>query len=160
MLFNVRLVFNVFIVMNFGSEDWIGSCGHKVTTIYSQCFAVVLPSLATSKIESISRSACWPTRVFMRNNLFTFATWLPLLFHHTHWDQIEELLCPSLGSGPILAQGFSALAPLLFGTTFHYLSIQPPPLPPWEDVSKRNFLIWPPPPPHRHRYAQQPVDVT
>ena len=27
-----------------------GSCGHKVTTIYSQCFTAALPSLGTSKI--------------------------------------------------------------------------------------------------------------
>ena len=94
----------------------------------------------------------------MRNSPFTYASWLPLLFHHAHWDQIEESLCPSLGSRPTLAQGPSALAPLLFGTTFHYLSVQPPRLPPSEDVSKYTFLTWPSP--HRHRCAQLPVDVT
>ena len=51
---------------------------------------------------------------------------MPLLFHHAHWDQTEESLCPSLGSRPTLAQGPSAHVPLLFGTTFHYLSVQPP----------------------------------
>ena len=49
----------------------------------------------------------------MRNNLFTFAPWLPLLFHHAHWDQTEESLYPSLGSGPTLAQGPSTLVPVL-----------------------------------------------
>ena len=53
----------------------------------------------------------------------------------------------SLGSGPTLAQGPSALAPLLFGTTFHHLSVQPPRLPPSEDVSKHTFSTWPPPSP-------------
>ena len=83
----------------------------------------------------------------MRNNLFTFAPWFPLLFHHAHWDQTEESLCPSLRSGPTLAQGPSALAPLLFGTTFHYLSIQPPWLPPSEDIWKHTFDLASPPPP-------------
>ena len=78
----------------------------------------------------------------MRNSPFTFAPWLPLLFHHTHWDQTEESLCPSLGSRPTLAQGPSAHVPLLFGTTFHYLSVQPPRLPPSEDVSKHTFSTW------------------
>ena len=36
-----------------------------------------------------------------------------------------------------LVQGCSALAPLLFGTTFHYLSVQPPS----EDVSKHTFRL-------------------
>ena len=80
----------------------------------------------------------------MRNNLFTFAPWLPLLFHHTDWDQAEESFCPSLGSGPALAQGHSALAPLLSGTTFRCLSVQPPRLPVSEDVSKHTFSTWPP----------------
>ena len=38
----------------------------------------------------------------------------------------EESLCRPLGSRPTLAQGPSAHVPLLFGTTFHYLSVQPP----------------------------------
>ena len=46
---------------------------------------------------------------------------------------------------------------LLFGTTFHYLSIQPPLCPPSEEVSKHTFLTWLPP--CRHRCAQRPVDV-
>ena len=94
----------------------------------------------------------------MRNSPFTFAPWLPLLFHHAHWDQTEESLCPSLGSRPTLAQGPSAHVPLLFGTTFHYLSVQPPRLPPSEDVSKRTFSTLPYP--RRHRCALLPVDVT
>ena len=77
----------------------------------------------------------------MRNNPFTFTLWLQLLFHQAHWDQTEESLCPSLGSGPTLAQGPSVLAPLLFGTTFHYLSAQPPRLPLSEDVSKLPFRL-------------------
>ena len=48
-------------------------------------------------IESISRSACWPTRLLMRNSPFTFAPWLLLHFHHAHWDQTEESVCRSLG---------------------------------------------------------------
>ena len=52
----------------------------------------------------------------------------------------------------------SAHVPLLFGTTFHYLSVQPPRLPPSEDVSKHTFSTWPSP--CRHRCAQWPVDVT
>ena len=79
-------------------------------------------------------------------------------FHHAHWDQTEESLCPSLGSRPTLVQGPSAHVPLLFGTTFHYLSVQPPRLPPSEDVSKHTFSTWPSP--RRHRCAQLPVDVT
>ena len=67
-------------------------------------------------------------------------------------------ICPSLGSGPTLAQGPSALAPLLFGTTFHYLCIQPPQLPPSDDVSKHTFQLGLFP--RRHRCAQWPVDVT
>ena len=82
----------------------------------------------------------------MENNLSIFAPWLPLLFHHAHWDQTEEPLCPSLGSGPSLTQGPSALVPLLFGTTFHYLSVQPPRMTPSEDVSKHTFTAWPSPP--------------
>ena len=89
---------------------------------------------------------------------FTFAPWLPFLFHHVHWDQTEESLWPPLGSRPTLAQGPSAHVPLLFGTTFHYLSIQPPRLPPSEDVSKHTFSTWPFP--RRHRCALLPVDVT
>ena len=107
-------------------------------------------------IESISRSACWPTRLFMRNSPFTFAPWLPLLFHHAHWDQTEESVCLSPGSGPTLAQGPSAHVSLLFGTTFHYLSVQPPRLPPSEDVSKHTFSTWPFR--GRHRCALLPVD--
>ena len=49
-----------------------------------------------------------------------------------------------LGSGPTLAQGPSGLTPLLFGTTFHYISVQPPQLPPSEDVSKHTISTWPP----------------
>ena len=52
-----------------------------------------------------------------------------------------------LGLRPALAQGPSGLAPLLFGTTFHYLSVHPPQLPPSEDISKRTFSTWPTPPP-------------
>ena len=70
----------------------------------------------------------------------------------------EESLCPSLGSGPTLAQGPSALAPLLFGTTFHYLS---------SATFRRCLKTYlfdlaspPPPPPRRHRCALLPVDVT
>ena len=110
-----------------------------------------------TNIES-SRSACWPTRLFMRNSPFTFAPWLPFLFHHAHWDQTEESLCPSLGSRPTMAQGPSAHVPLLFGTTFHYLSVQPPRLPSSEDVSKHTFSTWPFP--RRHRCALLPVNVT
>ena len=60
--------------------------------------------------------------------------------------QTEESLCPSLGSRPTLAQGPSAHVTLLFGTTFHYLSVQPPRLAPSEDVSKHTFfdLAFPP----------------
>ena len=54
-------------------------------------------------------------------------------------------LCPSLGSGPTLVQERSALVPLLFGTTFHYLSDQPPRLPPSGDISKHTFRTWPSP---------------
>ena len=92
----------------------------------------------------------------MRNNLFTFVPWLPLLFHHAHWDQTEESLCRSLGPRPTLAQGSSALTPLLFGTTLHYLCVQPPWLPPSEEVSKHDLAFSP----RRHRCAQRPVDVT
>ena len=48
--------------------------------------------------------------------------------------------------------------PHLFGTTFLYLSVQPPRLPPSEDVSKHTFSTWPFP--RRHRCALLPVDVT
>ena len=96
--------------------------------------------------------------LFMRNSPFTFALWLPFLFHHAHWEQTEESLCPSLGSRPTLAQGPSAHLPLLFGTTFHYLSVQPPRLPPSEDVSNHTFSTWPFP--CRHGCALLPFDVT
>ena len=98
-------------------------------------------------VESISRSACWPTRLFTRNNLFTFAPWLALLLYHAHWDQAEESLCQSLGSRPTLAQEHSALAPLFFGTTFHYLSAQQPS----EEISKHTLSTWSSP--HRHQCA-------
>ena len=94
----------------------------------------------------------------MRNNLFTFAPWLLFLFHHVHWDQTEEYTLSIIGSRPTLAQGPSTHVPLLFGTTFHYLSVQPPRLPPSEDVSKHTFLAWPFP--HRHQFALLHVDVT
>ena len=55
------------------------------------------------------------------------------------------------------ARAFSSCA-LLFGTTFHYLCVQPPWLPPSEDVSKHTFLTWPSH--RRHRCALLPVDVT
>ena len=55
-------------------------------------------------------------------------------------------------------QGPSAHVPLLFGTTFHYLSVQSPRLPPSEGISKNTFLTWPSP--CRHRCTQWPVDVT
>ena len=49
--------------------------------------------------------------------------------------------------------------PLLFGTTFHYLSVQPPRLPLFsEDLSKHTFSTWPSP--RRHQCALPPVDVT
>ena len=106
-----------------------------------------LQYLGLINIESIhSRSACWPTRLFKRNSPFTFAPWLPFLFHQVHWDQTEESLCPSLGSRSTLAQGPSAHVPLLFGTTFHYLSVQPPQLSPSEDVSEHTCSTWPFPP--------------
>ena len=69
------------------------------------------------------------------NNLFTFA----------YWDQTEKSRCLSLGPGPTLAQGLSALAPLLFGKSFPYMSAQSPWLPPSEDVSKHTFLTPPSP---------------
>ena len=94
----------------------------------------------------------------MRNSPFTFALWLPFLFHHAHWDQTEESLGLSLGSRPTLAQGPSAHVPLLFVTAFHCLCVQPPRLPPSEGVSKHTFLTWPSP--RRHRCALLPVDVT
>ena len=56
------------------------------------------------------------------------------------------------------ARAFSSFAPLLFGTSFHYLYILPPRLPPSEDVSIHTFSTWPPP--RRHRCAQLSVDVT
>ena len=40
-----------------------------------------------------------------------------------------------------MAQRPSALAPLLFETTFHYLSVQPRRLPPSENVSKLTKLL-------------------
>ena len=48
-------------------------------------------------------------RLFMKNNPFNCAPWLPLLFHHTHWEQTEESLCRPLGSRPTLAQGIQLL---------------------------------------------------
>ena len=80
------------------------------------------------------------------------------LFHHAHWDRTEEWLCPSLGSRTTLAQGPSAHVPLLFGTTFHYLCVQPPQLPPSKAVSKHTFLTWPSP--RRHRCGQLPIAFT
>ena len=55
------------------------------------------------------------------------------------------------------ARAFSSCA-FLFGTTFHYLSVQPPRLPPSEDVSKHTFLTWPSP--RRRWCAQRLVVVT
>ena len=127
---------------------------HHLLAVFHCCAPFIGYQL---NIRSISRSACWPTRLFMRNSPFPFAPWLPFLFHHVHWDQTEESLCPSLGSRPTLAQGPSAHVPLLFGTTFHYLCVQPPRLPPSEDVSKHTFSTWPSP--RRHRCALLPVDV-
>ena len=46
----------------------------------------------------------------------------------------------------------------IFGTIVHYLCVQPPGLPPSEDVSKHTF--WTRPFLRRHRCAQLPVDVT
>ena len=40
------------------------------------------------------------------------------------------------------ARAFSSCGPSLW-TTFHYLSVQPPRLPPSEDVSKHTFSTWP-----------------
>ena len=97
-----------------------GPSGHKVTTIYSQCANAPFPSLATSKIYSDLladlQGSSWGT------NCLPSLTWLQLLFHRSHRDQTKESLCSSLGSRPTLAQGPSAHVPLLFGTTFHYLS--------------------------------------
>ena len=61
----------------------------------------------------------------------------------------KESLWQSLGSRPTPVQGLLDLAPLLFETAFHYLSIQQPHLTPLEPVSKRIFLTCPasPPPP-------------
>ena len=50
-----------------------------------------------------------------------------------------------LGLRPTLAQGPSAHVPLLSGTAFHYLCVQPPRLAPSEDVSKHTFSTWPSP---------------
>ena len=52
------------------------------------------------------------------------------------------LSVPRIRTNTGTRQGPSALAPLLFGTTFHYLSVQPPS----EDVSKHTFSTWPSPP--------------
>ena len=78
--------------------------------------------------------------VYLRSLIATF-------LHHAHWDQREESLCPSLGSGPTLAQGPSVHVLLLFGTTFHYLPVQPPQFPSSEDVSKHTLSTCTPPPP-------------
>ena len=45
------------------------------------------------------------------------------------------------------AKAFSSCALLLFRTTFHYMPIQPPRLPPSEDISKHTISTWPSPPP-------------
>ena len=61
-----------------------------------------------------------------------------------------------LESRPMLGKGHLALVPLLFGTACHYQSVHPLQFSPPVNVSKRLFDM---PFPHRHQYAQWPVDV-
>ena len=97
-----------------------GSCGHKVTTIYSQGSTAALPSLATLKY----RSPFQDLLADLQGSSWGTAR-LPSLLD-CHFSSItlteikqEESLCPSLGSRPTLVQGPSAHVSLLFGTTFH-----------------------------------------
>ena len=67
------------------------------------------------------------------------------IFSITFTEIKQRLHCVgSLGLRPMLASGHLGLAPLLFGTAFHYLSAQPPQLLPSGDVSNHIFLTWPP----------------
>ena len=68
-----------------------------------------------SNIESISRSACWPTTLLKRHHLFTFAPCLLLLFHHAHWDQTEgiTLSVPRIRTNTS-ARAFSSCTPSLW----------------------------------------------
>ena len=75
----------------------------------------------------------------------------------SHSPTSKESLCWSLGSRPTPSLGHLGLAPLPFGTAFHYLSVQPPKLLPSGDVSKQICLTWPSP--RRHQCTRQSVDV-
>ena len=97
-----------------------GSCGHKVTTIYSQCSTAALPSLAPSKIHF---KICLLTYKALQEEQPVYLRSLIAISLPSRSLRSEKSLCPSLGSRPTLAQGPSAHVPLLFGTTFHYLSV-------------------------------------
>ena len=134
-----------------------GSCGHKVTPFTRS--VPLLRSLHCLPVKyRVHFKICLLTYKALHEEQLVYLCSLIAISLPSHWDQREESLCPSLGSRPTLAQGPSAHVPLLFGTTFHYLGVQPPRLPPSEDVSKHTFSTWPSP--RRHRCAQLPVDVT
>ena len=94
---------------------------HHLLTVFHWC----IPFIGCH--QNFSRSVCWPTQLFMKNNLFIFTPCLP---HHSHpilCDQTKESLYPSLGSRPTQAgvRAFHSCA-LSVGTTARYLSAQPP----------------------------------
>ena len=106
-----------------------GSCGYKVTTIYSQCSTAALPSLAPVKYR-VHLKICLLTyrAVHEEQPLYLgplFAISLPS--RSLRSNRGITLSIPRIRTNTSTSAFSScALAPFLFGTTFHYLPIQPP----------------------------------
>ena len=118
------------------------------------CSLVWLPV----NLQLSSKSVYWPTKSFMKNNLFIFTQCLPIT--PIPFTEIKQRYhsSPSLGLRPTRAQGNFSLVPLSFGKTSRFLSVPPPQFQPsgniWKHVSlTRPFA-------HRHQHARWPVDIT
>ena len=129
----------------------------KVSSIYSQC----------STFHSLH---WWPVRfrILFKINLLIYKTLhekQPVYLHSmlavslppVHRDQTTIIVCQSLGSRPTQVQEHFTLAPRLFGTTSHCLSVQLIQLLPSRNIWRHISLTWPLL--HRYRHARWPVDV-
>ena len=120
-----------------------GSCCDKVTSIYLQCSAAVFPFIGYKKnLELCSKkSVCWPTNLFVKNNLFVST---PCLLHHSHpvhWDQTKEVQeqFTLVNNLPPFVRSSTSVA------TFGKVSRQ--------NLFHLDF-------PLRHQHARWPIDVT
>ena len=102
--------------------DWskLWQIQHQLLIVFHCC----LPSIGCQyTLQLISRSVCWPTKLFVKNNLFIFISCLCLHPHPGHWDQIEELLlwrCWFSKEKPTGKRAFHSCGPSIWNTHIIY----------------------------------------